>query len=110
MVAKLEKEWSALRSQVTARPNVYGQWVITPKTEDAFKTLCETDFLTQWRPGEKITKYVLLHCPMEMSLCHILAVDGVQKATRCTTRDGSPKRQVEMHLTGAKREHLDSGL
>ena len=28
MVEKIEKDWPALRSQVTARPNVYGQWVI----------------------------------------------------------------------------------
>ena len=47
---------------------------------------------------------------MEMSLCHIQAVDGVQKATRCTAKDGSPTRQVEVHLTGAKKEHLDLGL
>ena len=46
MVAKMEKEWPALRSQVTAKPNVYGQWVITPKTEDAFNMLCQTDCLT----------------------------------------------------------------
>ena len=47
---------------------------------------------------------------MEMSLCHTQAVEGVQKATRCTTKDGPPTRQVEVHLTGAKREHLDLGL
>ena len=93
---------------MTARPNVYGQWVITPRTEEAFNTLSQT-CLTQLRP-EKITKYILLHYPMEMSLCHIQSVDGVQKATRCTTKDGSPTRQVEVHLTGAKREHLDLGL
>ena len=75
MVAKLEKDWPALRSQVTARPNVYGQWVITPRTEEAFNTLSQTCF-TQLRPEEKITKYILLHYPMEMSLCHIQAVDG----------------------------------
>ena len=110
MVAKLEKDWPALRSQVTARPNVCGQWVITPRTEEAFNTLSQT-CLTQLRsPEEKITKYILLHYPMEMTLCHIQAVDGVQKATRCTTKDGSPTRQVEVHLTGAKREHLDLGL
>ena len=104
-VAKMEKEWPALRSQVTAKPNVYGQWVITPKTEDAFNILCQTDCLTQLRPEEKITKYILQHYPMEMSLCHILAVDGVQKATRCTMKDGSPTRQVEVHLVG-----VDLGL
>ena len=109
MVAKLEKDWPALRSQVTARPNIYGQWVITPRTEEPFNTLSQMCF-TQLRPEEKITKYILLHYPMEMSLCHIQAVDGVQKATRCTTKDGSPTRQVEVHLTGAKREHLDLGL
>ena len=42
MVAKLEKEWLALRSQVTAKPNIYGQWVITPRTEEAFNTLSQT--------------------------------------------------------------------
>ena len=110
MAAKMEKKWPALRSQVTARPNVYGQWVKKLKTEDAFNMLCQTDCLTQLRPEEKITKYILQHYPMEMSLCHILAVDGVQKATRCTTKDGSPTRQVEVHLIGAKREHLDLGL
>ena len=110
MVAKMGKEWPSLRSQVTAKPNVYGQWVITPKTEDAFDILCQTDRLTQLRPEEKITKYVLQHYPMEMSLSHILAVDGVQKATRCTMKDGSPTRQVEVHLVGVKREHLDLGL
>ena len=47
---------------------------------------------------------------MEMSLCHILAVDGVQKATRCTIKDGSPTRQMEVHFVGVKREHLDLGL
>ena len=110
MVAKMEKEWPSLRSQVTAKPNVYGQWVITPKTEDTFNILCQTDCLTQLRPEEKITKYVLQHYPMEMSLSHILAVDEVQKATCCTMKDGSPTRQVEVHLVGVKREHLDLGL
>ena len=108
MVAKLEKNWPALRSQVTVRSNVYGQWVITPRTEEAFNTLSQTCF-TQLRP-EKITKYILLHYPMEMSLCHIQTVDGVQKVTRCSTKDGSPTRQGEVHLTGEKREHLDLGL
>ena len=108
MVAKLEKDWLALRSQVTARPNLYGQWVITPRTEEAFNTLSQMCF-TQLRP-EEITKYIVLHYPMEISLCHIQAVDGVEKATRCTTKDGSPTRQVEVHLTGAKREHFDLGL
>ena len=110
MVAKLEKEWPALRSQVTARPNIYGQWVITPRTEEAFNMLSQTDCLIQLRLEEEITKYILLCYPMEMSLCHIQAVDGVQIATRCTTKDGSPTRQVEVHLFGAKREHLDLGL
>ena len=108
MVAKLEKDWLALRSQVTARPNIYGQWVIIPRTEEAFNTLSQTCF-TQLRP-EEITKYILLHYPMEMSLCHIQAVDGVQKVTQCSTKDGSPTRQVEVRLTGEKREHLDLGL
>ena len=90
MVAKLEKEWPALRSQMTARPNVYGQWVIAPRTDEAFNTLSQT-CLTQLRP-EEITKYIFLHYPMEMSLCHIQAVDGVQKVTRCSTKDGSPTR------------------
>ena len=62
------------------------------------------------QPEEKITKYILQHYPMEMALCHILAVDGVQKATRCTMKDGPPTRQVEVHLIGGKREHLDLGL
>ena len=107
MEAKMEKEWPSLRSQVTAKPNIYGQWVITPKTEDAFDILCQTDCLTQLRPEEKITKYVLQHYPMDMSLSHVLAVDRVQKATHCTMKDGSPTRQVEVHLVGVKREPLD---
>ena len=53
MVAKLEKDWPALRSQVTARPNVYGQWVITPRTEEAFNTLSQTCF-TQLREDYQI--------------------------------------------------------
>ena len=109
MVAKLEKDWLALRSQVTARPNVYCRWVITPRTQEAFNTLSQICF-TQLRPEEKITKYILLHYPMEMSLCHIQAVERVQKVIRCSTKDGSPTRQVEVHLTGEKREHLDLGL
>ena len=109
-VTRLEKEWPALRSQVTARPNIYGQWVITPRTEEAYKTLQSTDFLTQLKPEEKVTKYILLHYPMEMSMDHILQVDGVQKATRCQTKDGSPTRQVEVHLLGTKKEQLDLGL
>ena len=109
MVATLEKDWPALRRQVTARPNVYGQWVITPRTEEAFNMLSQTCF-TQLKPKEKIAKYILLHYPMEMSLCHIQAIDGVQKATRCMNIDGSPTRQVEVHLTGAKTEHLDLEL
>ena len=47
---------------------------------------------------------------MEMSLCHIRAVNGVQKATTCTTKDGSPTRRVEVHLVRVKREHLDLGM
>ena len=59
MVAKLEKDWPVLKSQVTPRPNVYGQWAITPRTEETFNTLSQKCF-TQLRPEEKITKYILL--------------------------------------------------
>ena len=111
-MVKLEKEWPALSSKVRARPNIYGQWVITPKDQEAYNYLKANQVvpLQQLRPEDKYTKCILLKYPVEMDLCHITSKDTVVKASRCMSKDKTPTRQVEVYILGSRPEYLDLGL
>ena len=110
-VAALETTHPTLR--ITARQNHHGNFVVTPKNQEAYNLLqaSTSNTFVELKPEEKTTKIVVQRYPLEMSLTHITKLPSIISAERCTFgKDKTPTRQVLAVVQGPVTDSLHLGI
>lgn len=116
VVVALETELPEI--QVLARPNLGGQFVLTPKNQASYVALTQLKTLKslqvnlqELKPEEKITKAIVTRYPLEMNVVHLTHHPSVVKATRCVAPSTKQEtRQVLVHIQGPMPTHLQLGI
>ncbi|KAG0721812.1 hypothetical protein GWK47_045677 [Chionoecetes opilio] len=114
-VLALQRDLQGL--QMDVRPNLKGEYVLTPKDDAATDRMCglvqERDAparLVLLDPAERHTKAVLQRYPHDMPLEAVRDHPSVISAWRLrAVRDRAPTRQVLVELIGAAPDGLDRG-
>ena len=110
-VAALETAHPNLK--FTARPNHHGNFVLTPKSQEAYNllTASTSNTLLELNPEERTTKIIVQRYPIEMNLSHITQLPSVISAERCTFgKEKTTTRQVLAVIQGPVPDSLHLGI
>ena len=94
-----------------ARPNLQGQWILTPKDHATYQFLTtQSPEVVELRPEQKLTKAIIYNYPLVMNLSPILNLQNTHEAVRQISKAGQYTTTVLITFLGAVPAKINLGI
>ena len=96
---------------MVARPNLQGQWILTPKDHQTYQYLTTlTPEVVELRPETKLSKAIINNYPLVMNLSPLTNLPNIQEAVRQTSKAGQYTQTVLLTFTGPIPAKINLGI
>ena len=97
--------------KLSMKPNIRGEWIVTPQDSKAMDTLTGTNEVNLQRLGsaQKLTKAVVLGLPLQIPEEDLTKLCNIASAERLKNREGYSTRSILCTFSGPVPEYVDMG-